>query len=627
MCGIAGSILFNGQVESRFLEEMIFTLRHRGPDNQNIIKKEINGVDIALAHSRLSIIDLTNLASQPMSFYQYTIVFNGEIYNFKEIKLELEKNGHKFQTSSDTEVIIHAFDQWKEKAVDKFIGMFAFVLLDEKEQKVYLYRDRAGVKPLYYYWDNSSFIFGSELKALLKHPKFKRVINKNAVGYYFKLGYVPSPTTIYDNTYKINPGHLAILNLKTRLLEIKEYWNSSEYFQKPKLKIDYLDAKYEIKQLLISACNYRMISDVPVGIFLSGGYDSTAVAAILQNDLTEKLKTFTIGFEEGNNEAPYAKETAKYLGTDHYEYTCTTKEAQNIIPELPYYFDEPFADSSAIPTLLVSQFARSKVTVALSADAGDEIFAGYNSYRSLKRNINILNYIKLVDNRFTGKILERFSNVLNSESFLTQRIDFLGKILAIKPNYRASFIQEGAQSLSSKIYKKLLKGLNYPVHLNFIDKELLGDAISIGQLVDYSLYFPNDILTKVDRAAMAVSLEGREPLVDHRLFEFSAQLPVEYKFDGFTSKKILKDIVHDYVPKYMMDRPKTGFSLPICTWLRGDLYYLLDNYLDKESIASSGFLNAEYVNNLLIQFKAKKLHDENLIWKILQFQMWYKKWM
>ena len=627
MCGITGAISFNGKTELSDLREMILTLRHRGPDNQNIIQRNINGVDIGFAHSRLSIIDLSDAASQPMSFHQYTIVFNGEVYNYKEIRAELEKIGHNFQTHSDTEVVIHAFDQWKEAAVHKFIGMFAFVLLDEKEQKVYLYRDRAGIKPLHYYWENTVLIFGSELKAILKHPLFKKVINNQSVGYYFKMGYVPSPLTIYNDTFKIDPGHFALLNLKTKQLEIKQYWNSIDYFKQPKLKISYSDAKEEIKQLLISSCNYRMVADVPVGVFLSGGYDSTAVAAILQKDRTEKLKTFTIGFEEGNNEAPYARHTAGYLGTDHYEYICTTKEAQDIIPELPYYFDEPFSDSSAIPTLLVSRLAKSKVTVALSADAGDEIFAGYNSYRSLNRHISLLNKIKLVDNRFTGKFLENISKLFNTESFVTQQIHYLGKLLAERPNYRASLIQEGAQSLSIKIYKNLINRLIYPKNVHFLDQNLFGDPISVGQAVDFNFYFHNDILTKVDRATMAVSLEGREPLVDHRIFEFVAQLPIEYKFDGVTSKKILKEIVYDYIPKEMMNRPKTGFSLPISSWLRGDLSYLLDENLNKKLIDKTGFLNSEYVDHLLNLFKVRKLHNESLIWNILQFQMWYNRWM
>ncbi|MGN6802243.1 MAG: asparagine synthase (glutamine-hydrolyzing) [Ginsengibacter sp.] len=627
MCGIAGAITFKGKTESSILEEMIQTLKNRGPDNQNIFKKEINDVEVGLAHARLSIIDLTNGASQPMSFQQYTIVFNGEIYNYWEIRSELIKCGHKFLTQSDTEVVIHAFYQWKEEAVHKFIGMFAFVLLDEKEQKIYLFRDRAGVKPLYYFWNQTSFIFGSELKAILKHPHFEKILNHDAVGYYFKMGYVPNPLSIYKNTYKLNPGHFAVLDLKTAAFIIKKYWNSLDYFQKPKLSINYDDAKNEVEQLLISSCNYRMIADVPIGIFLSGGYDSTAVAALLQKDKTETLKTFTVGFDEGNNEAPFANQIAKFIGTDHYEYICTSKDAQDIIPQLPYHFDEPFDDSSAIPTLLVSKIARSQVKVALSADAGDELFAGYNSYRSLIKNINFLKRIEFADNKLLGKLLVTFSEFFLDESFLSQRIHYLGKLYLDNKEFRAAMIQEGAQSLSFKIYKHLIPTINYPRNLMLFDQLLLSDPVSVGQAVDYNLYFPNDILTKVDRASMAVSLEGREPLVDHRLFEFTAQLPTAYKFDGITSKKILKDIVHHFIPKELMDRPKTGFSLPVSNWLRGDLSYLIDEYLNECSIQDTGFFDPKYVKHLLKLFRHDRNPYQTIIWRILQFQMWHKTWI
>ena len=626
MCGITGAISFIGKTEFSDLKQMVLTLAHRGPDNQNIVQRSVGAVDIGLCHARLSIIDLTDAASQPMSFLHLTIVFNGEIYNFREIRADLEKLGHQFHTHSDTEVVLHAFAQWKEAAVHKFIGMFAFVLLDEKQHKLFLFRDRAGIKPLHYYWDHRTLIFGSELKAILKHPSFKKHIDDQAVGSYFKMGYVPCPSTIYRDTFKISPGHYAVLNLNTRQFEIRQYWNSIDYFQRPKLNISYEDAKAEIVLLLISSCNYRMIADVPVGVFLSGGYDSTAVAAILQKERTEKLKTFTIGFEEGNNEAPYAKQTAEYLGTDHLEYYCTPREAQDLIPELPYYFDEPFSDSSAIPTLLVSRLAKSKVTVALSADAGDELFAGYDSYRSLYRNVHLLKLTKYLNKHLTANIAERFSNLLKSESFLAQKLLYLRKVLLKRPQLRASLIHQGAQSLAYRIYENLMMNIAYPTDGLELNQDLFNDPISVGQAIDYNLYFPNDILTKVDRATMAVSLEGREPLVDHRLFEFVAQLPIEYKFDGTVSKKLLKDIVHDYVPKDMMDRPKRGFSVPIDSWLKGDLLPLLNDIYNEKKLKQTGFFNVAYALQLKKLFLNGKLHASSIIWKLLQFHLWHDQW-
>ncbi|MEO8109968.1 MAG: asparagine synthase (glutamine-hydrolyzing) [Ginsengibacter sp.] len=627
MCGIAGAISFNSITDSTILFNMVNSLKHRGPDKQNILIRNILGANVALGHARLSIIDLSDAGSQPMTYKQYSIVYNGEAYNYIEIKNELINLGHCFTGHSDTEVILHAFDQWGEKAIDRFIGMFAFILLDEKDKKIHLYRDRAGVKPLYYYWNQNILLVASELKALTEHPEFPRQLNHKAVAYYFKMGYIPAPLSIYDDTFQLMPGHSATLDLAEKTLKISQYWNPVDYYMKPNIAISYQDAKDEIKKILLSAINYRMVSDVPVGIFLSGGYDSTTITAMLQKDRTEKLKTFTIGFEEGNNEAPFAKETAKFLGTDHFEYICTAKEAQAIIPELPYYYDEPFADSSAIPTMLVSRMAKKEVTVALSADGGDEIFTGYNRYPSFAANMATIDNLRFIDNRITAKLLKTSARFFAKESFFRHRLDYLGNTLTVSKKFRASHVFEGSQAMPKSIFKKLMYGINYPALLFRHDQNEFDDVISLAQVIDYQNYLPNDILTKVDRASMSVSLESREPLLDHRLFEFAAQLPTQYKFDGTIKKKILKDLLKEYVPEKMMDRPKTGFSLPIASWLRGDLSYLLDEYLNASSIKKSGVLNEKYVGQLLRLFKNKRLHDESIIWRILQFQMWYRKWM
>ena len=627
MCGIAGVISFNSKTERAVLNAMIKTLNHRGPDNQGIIQKIIGSVNIGLAHARLSIIDLSMSASQPMTYKHFTIVYNGEIYNYKRIKTVLEKLGHKFCTNSDTEVILHAFEEWGTLALDKFIGMFSFALLDEKNRRVYFFRDRTGVKPLYYFWNNDTFLFGSELKAITSYPAFIKKINAEALGYYFKMGYIPAPLSIYQNTFKLKPGHFATLNLESHNFKINKYWDPLEYLKRPKLNIDYEEAKVTTKDLLISSCNYRMIADVPVGVFLSGGYDSTAVSAILQKDRTEKLKTFTIGFEEGNNEAPFAKETANYLGTDHTEYICTTKEAQNLTPQLSYFYDEPFADSSAIPTMLVSELAKNKVTVALSADGGDEIFAGYTRYISFKNNNETLNKLKRFSNSLSAKVLNFGARALKNESFIKHRLDYLAQLFNTDKDMRASSLFEGSMAMSDTIFRNLIKDMEYPPLLFNFNINEFSDPIVIAQAIDYQSYLPNAILTKVDRASMSVSLESREPLLDHQLFEFVAQLPSNYKYDGLTTKRILKDIVHQYIPKEMMNRPKAGFSLPIANWLRGDLKYLLDEYLNESTLQKSKIFNVHYVTYLLELFEKKQLHDESLIWRILQFQMWFQKWM
>jgi len=627
MCGICGIIKFNGIVDPIDLSNMIGTLSHRGPDNTSISILKNEKASIGFAHARLSIIDLSEEANQPMVYSKYHIVFNGEIYNFREIRDELIKFGHKFILDSDTEVILHAFEEWGTKCVDHFIGMFVFVIYDADHNKVYFFRDRAGIKPLFYYFKNDMLIFGSELKVLMAHPEFKKEINSASVGLYFKFGFVPSPLSIFKDTYKLNPGSFATLSLNNKEISYEKYWSVETFYNKSKSPKKYEEAREELHNLLISSCEYRMVADVPVGVFLSGGYDSTAVAAILAKNNRGKLKTFTIGFEEGNNEAPFAKEIAEFLGTEHTEFICTTKEAQDLIPDLPYYYDEPFADSSAIPTMLVSKLAKKHVTVALSADAGDELFCGYNGYRSIDRNIKTLAKFSWLNDRVTSFILASLSIFLKRESFLSHKINSLISILKVKGEQRVSVLHEQMQSLSSNTFKGLLRNIDYPENVLVENGSLFNDSLSVAMAIDYKNYLQNDILTKVDRATMSASLEGREPFVDHRILEFSAQLPIEYKFDGIQTKRILKDIVHKYIPKAMMDRPKTGFSLPIYSWLRDDLSFLLEEYLNDKALEETGIFNISYVDSLLVQFKNRKLHDESIIWKILQFQMWFKLWI
>ena len=381
MCGISGFIDFTKKTDRTILEKMNRIMAHRGPDGEGYGIYNSNTATIGLGHRRLSIIDLTEGGSQPQTFKSLHITFNGEIYNYAEIKKTLEDKGHQFNSHSDTEVILHAYAEWGSKALQQFIGMFAFVIYDEAKQKLFACRDRAGVKPFFYYWKDDLFLFGSELKALMQHPSFIKKINLDAAAAYMQLGYVPTPHCIFNNAHKLKPGHFLEVDVNSKSITATQYWNVYDAYNQPVLKIDLPDAIAETEKLLISAFQYRMVSDVPVGVFLSGGYDSTCVTALLQANNTEKIKTFTIGVPDaGLNEAPYAKEIAAHLGTDHTEYYCTEKEAIEIVPQLPFFYDEPFADSSAIPTTLVSKIAREKVTVALSADAGDEIFAGYNRY-------------------------------------------------------------------------------------------------------------------------------------------------------------------------------------------------------------------------------------------------------
>jgi asparagine synthase (glutamine-hydrolysing) len=627
MCGICGFLDYKSNGNEDLLNIMVETLHHRGPDDHGVFVNQTLYGAVGLGQSRLSIIDTSSGGHQPMVFEHLTIVLNGEIYNYKEIKGELLKLEHKFISTSDTEVVLHAFHEWGISCVSKFIGMFAFVIYDRSAEKLFLCRDRAGVKPLFYYWQNDLFLFGSELKAICKHPDFRKQLDLSGVGYYFKMGFIPAPFSIYQNVKKINPGHFIEFDIRTRKLEIVKYWDINNCYLKEKLKIDYEEAKEELIKILISACNYRMVADVPVGLFLSGGYDSTAVAAILQKDKTEKIKTFTIGFEEGINEAPFAQNNARMLGTDHTEYYCTTREAQDVIPLLPDFYDEPFADSSAIPTMLVSKVARSKVKVALSADGGDELFCGYNSYTELQRVFRNLDLIRPFDNIYTAKLLKILLLFIPKNTLAFSKIAYLTSVFETDRRFRASLLSDGIRSVYSNIYELAIKDIEYPASLYTIDSDQFIDFMSVAQAIDYRCYMNDDILTKVDRATMSVSLEGREPLIDHRLIEFAACLPLDFKFDGTTKKRILKDIVHQYIPEQFMNRPKTGFSLPIYSWLKKDMSFLLDEYLSIHKIESTGIYNLKYIKELLSCFKNSKLHDETIIWKILQFQMWYSKWM
>jgi asparagine synthase (glutamine-hydrolysing) len=628
MCGICGFIDFNSTSDIVVLNDMLSTLHHRGPDDNGSEIYQQNKTIIGLGHTRLSILDLSPLGHQPMEYGQLSIVYNGEVYNFEEIKKELIYLGHTFISESDTEVIIHSFQEWGIDCVQKFIGMFAFVILNRFTNEVSIVRDRAGIKPLFYYWKDNLFLFSSELKAFHKHPGFIKKINKNAVHHYMDLGYVPSPNCIFENCKKLDPGHILKLCLVKKEIEITKYWDVADYYKLPKLDISYDESKEEVEKLLISACEYRMIADVPVGVFLSGGFDSTAVTAILQHKRKDKLKTFTIGFKEGNNEAPFAKDIAKHLGTDHTEYYCTTKEAQDIIPNLPLYYDEPFADSSAIPTTLVSKMAREKVTVALSADAGDELFAGYNIHKTFQKNLRTIQKIPKILYKPLGKFFGVLSVLTPSYKLgLKHKFNTLSKVLESDKNKVHQELYRSYFFLSKAMKKDLFKeNTNLPSTIFDSDFTDFKQDLSIPLAIDYSMYLQNDILTKVDRASMSVSLEGREPFLDHRIIEYVAQLPMSFKF-GLTQKRILKDIVYKYVPKELMDRPKTGFSIPIYSWLKTDLKYLIEENLDSSSIEETGIFNIYSVEKIKNQFFNDQLDDLTIIWKLLQFQMWYKKWM
>jgi asparagine synthase (glutamine-hydrolysing) len=629
MCGIVGFCDFSRTSEMQELRAMLRVISHRGPDDEGVFVAHSPFAHIGFGHKRLSILDLSPLGHQPYEFNGLTLIYNGEVYNFKEVREKLILAGYTFKSNSDTEVIIKAYDAWGIRCVDHFIGMFAFALFDSHKQKLFLVRDRAGVKPLYYYWNQSVLLFGSELKSFHENPSFIKVMDYDSLALYLQFSYIPAPHTIFKNTYKLKPGHILEVDLVSKELQDKEYWNVIDQYNKPKLAISYQDAKSELEKILKSAFDYRMVSDVPVGVFLSGGYDSSAVAAILQSGRTQKLKTFTIGFEEQKyNEAPFAKTISEHLGTEHTEHYCTHKEAFDIIPKLSDIYDEPFGDNSIIPTTLVSQLAIKHVKVALSGDGGDEIFAGYPKFGMS------LNYTSTLPN-WTQALLGSGMELINPD-----KIPGADKVFNFSTRFRKmqEIWQKQDPILAMKIisqfhtHRELANLLKHPYKkLNTyfdVSSEINANNDYVNRMlaIDFKTFLVDNNLTKIDRATMSVSLEGREPLLDHRIVEFAARLPSQFKFAKGNTKIILKDIVHDYIPRSIMERPKMGFIVPIMGWFRNELKGIIHEYLDEAGLKQDDIFNPKQVVELRDSYLNGKAVNVQKLWHILLFQMWKKRW-
>ena len=624
MCGIAGFVDLNGLSERDIIASMANCLNKRGPDHQGLYYERIQNSVIGLGHRRLSVLDLSDEGNQPMEFKNKYIVYNGEVYNFKEIREDLKKIGYEFKSETDTEVILKAYHEWGVESVHRFNGMFTIAIYDKRNDELVLIRDRAGVKPLYWYLEDGLLLFSSELKSFHKHPDFKKTIDTDALALYLELGYVPQPHSIFENTYKLCAGHYMCINVNDLNFDIKKYWDVSDYYKLPKLELSLDEALNKTESLLTSSFNYRMVSDVPVGMFLSGGYDSSALTAIIQKNRKENIKTFTIGFEnEKYNEAVHAKEIAEFLDTDHTEYYCTQKDALAILPNLPNIWDEPFADKSVIPTTLVCQLAKKDVTVALSADGGDEIFGGYNKYPSIKKKANAYGVFP----KKTVKALQAISQLLKKYS-------------AVPENYK-HILKEFSELEDLNEYE-LLRSSNtyfYPSEIHNLlncdflrlktnfDENIGSNKYDNMMAIDYKTYQADDILTKIDRASMSVSLEGREPLLDYRIIEFVARLPAKYKFHNGEKKYLLKAITRKYIPKEMMDRPKMGFGLPINEWFQDELKTYIHQYLNKETIIKGGIFNYSYVKETVDKYLSKDNASVKKVWLLIIFQMWKEKWI
>lgn len=608
---------------------MTDVIGYRGPDDQGREELEVGNATLGLGHRRLSILDLSPLGHQPYHFEQISLIYNGEVYNFKEVREELIAKGYSFASESDTEVIIKGYHAWGISVVEKFIGMFAFALVDKKNEKLFLVRDRAGVKPVHYFWKNDVLLFGSEMKSFHQHPDFTKELDYDSLSLYFKYSYIPAPYTIFKNTHKLNPGSFLEIDLKSKEIKTVRYWNVIDQYNKPKLNISYDEAKEQLEELLKSACEYRMVSDVPVGVFLSGGYDSTAVAALLQANRTEKLKTFTIGFTEPKfDEAPHAKKVANHLGTDHTEHYCTHKEAFDIIPTLSNLYDEPFGDNSIIPTTLVSQLARKKVTVALSADGGDEIFAGYPKFKmSLDYTRKFPFWMRKLSSHGMGLINPDMLPFTRKAFNFSTRYNKMKLIMADNDPVHAMKIISQFNT-----EPELRRRLKFPYKELKTDFDIQGelndsnDDVNRMLAIDYRTFLVDNNLTKVDRATMSVSLEGREPLLDHRIIEFAARLPSNYKFADGRTKIILKDIVHKYVPPAIMDRPKMGFIVPIMNWFRVELKEILMHYLAEDRLKQEGIFNYKEVVELRDRYIKGDSVNVQKLWHLLIFQMWKERW-
>jgi len=634
MCGIVGSIGRHKQEET--IEKMLEVQAYRGPDDRGVFVEQIGEQYVHLGHNRLAIQDLSVHGHQPFvsTCGAYVIVFNGEVYNFNDIRKDLEALDYRFVSGSDTEVILYAYIEWGIACLEKFIGMFAFTLLDKKRGKIFLVRDRAGVKPLYYYHNDDTFMFASELKSFHAHPDFQKSLNKEVLPYYFQFGYIPAPHTIFKNTHKLEPGHYIECDMEQLVLEIHQYWSIDVCYKKKKFEKSEKEIVEEFEELLTDATELRMVSDVPVGVFLSGGYDSSLVTALLSKGKVRKLYTFTIGFDNKKyNEAEHAKSLAEHFGTEHTEYYVSADEMLSKVEQLPFYYDEPFGDSSAIPTMIVSELAKQHVTVALSADGGDEAFCGYSKYFFLEKFAPIFSspvkrrVLQTILNLFDGKQIERLNSLLPKK---VQQTNIADKYNKFKRAMHADSLEDMFLHASSYVDRKEVSSFlkistDKSLYKQFSmakDMPLL-DAM---MLADYKSFMVDDVLTKVDRATMSVSLEGREPFLDHRIIEFMARVPVDLKYKNRQGKYLARQILYKHVPQEMIDKPKAGFQIPLVEWLQTDLKPLVEKYLDPSRLDGEIF-DVKKVAQMKQTLFNGDATNVNAVWFILMFEMWREKWL
>ena len=615
MCGICGVVGFE---DKRLLKRMCKVLSHRGPDDEGYFIDE----NVMLGHRRLSIIDVKG-GKQPIHNEDESIwiVFNGEIYNFLALRRELEERGHSFYTRSDTEVILHAYEEFGEECVNRLRGMFAFAIWDSEKKKLFLARDRLGKKPLYYSFFNGALFFASEIKAILQYPDMPRRVNTEALDQYLTFQYVPAPLTMFDGIYKLLPGHT--LTFKSGRILVKKYWDiEMEPVAAPE---DYFAKR--LRQILEQAVKIRLMSEVPLGAYLSGGIDSSSVVALMSRYSEEPVKTISVGFGEPDDELKYARVVAEHFETDHREIIVQASAAE-LLPKIIWHLDEPLADAAVVPTYLMSREAKKHVTVILTGDGSDEIFAGYPHYRTLPRMEKHRKVVPLLIKRILTPLSRALPYIGNGRPNRYLQYISAPDLTELYFRFNAVYEEYEKEKLYTEELKEKTKNVKKPREIvgPYLENRT-GDLMNRLLLYDIKVLLPDDFLMKVDKNTMAWSVEARSPFLDHNLVEFSATLPPYLKMNNGVEKYILKKAMKDILPKVTVKRKKRGFNVPINVWLDGELRELAAQVLSKENLKKHGFFEYDTVEKILKRSTKNRYDYANQVWSLLVFQMWYERYI
>ena len=630
MCGIYGYLSQTATIEPALLRRMGHVLRHRGPDDEGELILDSTGVCVGLGHKRLSIIDLSPAGKQPMANEDETvwITFNGEIYNFKELQKRLQCNGHKLRSNSDTEVIVHLYEELGTNCLEQLNGMFAFALWDARQKTLFLARDRTGKKPLHYCVLGGEFVFASEVKALLQHPRVSRELDLKALNKYLAYEYVPAPHTIFKSIKKLEPGHYLLYRNGEVL--VSQYWDIpiEDHPISDRTEAQYTE---ELKELLERAVSARLVADVPVGLFLSGGLDSGLVAAMARKE-KERLECFSIGFEESSfDESRYAQQIARSLGLKHHLKIFSVREMLSLVERLPEILDEPLGDPSILPLYLLSQFASEHMKVVLSGDGGDELFAGYQTYQAHK----LVTFYDALPGFVKESIKACAFHLPVSHRYLSMdfKIKQFLRGVGVSSEVRF-FLWRGAFSnaernelLNPEVRRELHKENAYEEIYRYVRQSGLTKELERILYLSMKLYLQDNNLVTVDRASMANGLEVRSPLLDRDVVDFVCRLPMEYKLNGLKTKYILKKVAEEFLPRKVVYRKKRGFGVPLAQWLTGELKEFMLDYLSQERIERQGIFYYPYVKRLIDEQLTKTKDNREPLWTLLVFQTWYQKYV